>query len=169
MSTNTPVVGGHEGDGQRGSTRNAVSRMLLVGGAVFAIVGFADLALLWYPAQPNNLAWEYATVGRTMDSMPMPALGLLLMSYGVLRSPGATRRSVAVIAATFALFGLLCAFVGFLLFTSAPAVISQSPPDAADAVRRAATRHGVQSLLYPLAWLSIAWIVWQARSVRAAP
>lgn len=167
MSARAPVIGGDEAAEVLMSTRAVAARMLIVAGAAFSIVGFADLVLLWIPAQPDSLAWEYATVGRTLDMLPMPSLGLLLLAYGVLRSPGVTKRHVLLTSGTFWVFGLLCAFMAFLLFTAAPAVISQSPAGAADAVRRAATRHGVQSLLYPLAWMAIGWIISQARSKRA--
>lgn len=161
--TATKVIGGGS-DGGTPRTRGAVARMFLVAGCAFTFVGLSDLALLWLPPQVGNVAWEYATVGRTLDSMPMPTLGLLLIGFGVLRAPHPTRRGVTLVAAIFFVFGVLSAILAFLLFTSAPAVISQTPAEAADAVRRAATRHGVQSVVYPLAWFAIASIVWKAKA-----
>ncbi|MFV1988054.1 MAG: hypothetical protein ACC682_12295 [Gemmatimonadota bacterium] len=156
------VVGAGEGAG-RIRTRLVVARMLLIAGCAFALVGFADMALLWLPANPGNVAWEYATVGRTLDSLPLSSLGLLLIAYGVLRDARPTRNGVLFVSAIFILFALFTAFLAFLILTSAPAVISQTPPEAADAVRRSATRHGVQGVIYPLAWFAIAIIVWRAR------
>lgn len=164
MSSSPRLVGGQEGGSETVSTRLAVSRMLLVTGCAFAFVGFADLVLLWFPPHPGNVAWEYATVGRTLDSMPMPTLGLLLIGYGVLRRPRPTRTGVALVAAIFLVLAVMCAFFAFLVFTAAPAVLSQASPEAAEAVRRAATRHGVQGIVYPLAWLAVAAIVWKARA-----
>jgi len=155
-----PSIVGGEGETLR--TRGAVARMFLVAGCAFTFVGLTDLILLWFPPQPGNVAWEYATVGQTLDSMPMPTLGLLLIGYGVLRSPHPTRRSVRLVAAIFLALGVLTTIFAFLLFTSAPAVISQAPAEAAQAIRRAATRQGVQSVVYPLAWFAIATIVWKA-------
>lgn len=160
----TPLVG-PDGTGRPAvRTRDAVARLILIAGSTFALVGLADMALLWLPARPGNVAWEYATVGRTLDSMPMPALGLVLIGYGVLRASRPTVNGVRLVAAVFLVFGLLSLFLAFLFLTSAPAVLSQTPPEASDAVRRAATRHGVQSILYPLAWFAIAIVVWRART-----
>lgn len=148
-------------------TRATVSRMLLIGGATFALIGFTDMALLWLPASPGNVAWEYATVGRTLDSVPMSALGLLLLGYGVLRVTQPTRNGVLFVSLIFLLYGVFSSFLAFLIFTSAPAVISQTPPEALDAVRRAATRHGVQAVIYPISWFAIGITVWRARAASA--
>jgi len=158
-----PMVGGGDDRGML-RTRGVVARMFLVAGCAFTFVGLADLALLWFPPQVGNVAWEYATVGQTLDSMPMPTLGLLLIGYGVLRAPHPTPRSVTLVAATFLVLGVLSAILAFLLFTSAPAVIAQAPAEATQVVRRAATRQGVQSVVYPLAWFVIATIVWKANA-----
>ena len=145
-------------------TRAAAAGMMLVAGSTFALVGFADISLLWIPLNRASVAWEYATVGRTLDSLPMPLLGLLLLAYGVLRAPRPTRRGVAFVTMIFTLFGLLTLFMAFLIFTSAPAVISQAGVEAELAVRRAAVRHGVQGILYPFACFAIAVIVWRSRA-----
>ena len=141
--------------------------MLLVAGCAFALVGLADIALLWFPPRAGNVAWEYATVGRTLDTLPMPTLGLLLIAYGVLRQPRPTRRGIALVSAVFGLWGLFGLFLAFLIFTAAPAVLSQTPPGAVEAMRRAALRHGVQAVLYPLAWITIAVMVWRSRTTEA--
>jgi hypothetical protein len=159
-----PLVGREEARPPAVRTRHAAARLVLIAGSAFALVGIADLALLWLPARAGNVAWEYATVGRTLDSMPMVALGLVLIGYGVLRASRPTVNGVRLVAAVFFVFGLLCAFLAFLLLTSAPAVLSRTPPDAIEAMRRAATRHSLQSILYPLAWFAIAIVVWRART-----
>jgi hypothetical protein len=143
--------------------------MLLVAGSAFALVGLADIFLLWFPPNPGSVTWEYATVGRTLDSLPMPMLGLLFLAYGVLRAPQPTRHGVTFVSAIFVICGLLGVFLAFLIFTSAPAIIAQTPPEAEGAVRRAAVRHGVQAVLYPLAWFVIAVIVRRSRGAEAAP
>jgi hypothetical protein len=164
MSETGMVVGGDGGGPGTLRTRVVVSRMLLIAGCAFALIGFTDMVLLWMPANPGNVAWEYATVGRTLDSLPLSSLGLVLIGYGVLRAARPTRNGVLIVSAIFILFAVFTAFLAFLIFTSAPAVISQTPPEAADAVRRAATRHGVQGVIYPLAWLVIGVTVWRARN-----
>lgn len=161
MNRPTPVL--VKGEETRVRTRSAVSGMFLTAGAAFALVGLADIALLWYPPHAGSVAWEYATVGRTLDALPMPTLGLLLVAYGVLRQSMPTRRGVAVASLMFGLWAVFGLFLAFLIFTSAPAVLSQSPPEAVEALRRSALRHGVQAILYPLAWTVIAVLIWKVR------
>lgn len=164
MSTARPLVGGGDPAAPHVRTRDSVARMMLIAGSTFSLVGIADMALLWLPLRPGSVAWEYATVGRTLDSMPMPALGLVLIGYGVLRAARPTVNGVRLVAAIFFVLALLSGFLSFLLLTSAPAVLSQTPPEAVEAVRRAAIRHGVQSILYPLAWFAVAVVVWRTRT-----
>lgn len=168
MTSPRPIVGGTDTGSPAVRTREVVARLLLIAGATFALVGIVDMALLWLPLRPGNVAWEYSTVGRTLDSMPMPALGLVLIGYGVLRAARPTANGVRLVAAIFFTLAMMSCVLSFLLLTSAPAVLVQTPAEAVEAVRRAAIRHGVQSILYPLAWFAIAVVVWRARTTDEA-
>ncbi|MDX1394143.1 MAG: hypothetical protein R3195_07125 [Gemmatimonadota bacterium] len=138
------------------SLRGPMARILLIAGFAFTFVALVDMILLWFPAAPGNVAWEYATVGRTLDSMPLSALGLLLITYGVLRAPRRAPRAPALIATLFAVYAVVCLLLAFFLFTSAPAVLSQTPAEALGTVRRATIRNGIQAVVYPLSWIAIA-------------
>ena len=145
------------------SSRGPMSRIFFIAGVAFTLVACVDLILLWFPTDAGNVAWEYATVGRTLDSLPLSALGLLLITYGVLRAPSHTARTLGLVGALFVAYTVLCLILAFLLFTSAPAVLSQTPPAALNAVRRAAIRNGVQSVVYPVCWIAIAVTALRAR------
>lgn len=162
------VVGSGDGAADVG-TRGPVSRMFIVAGSAFALVGTLDLLLLWMPVRLDNLAWEYATVARTFDAIPMPVLGLLLIAFGSLRQGKVARRRIRLVAAAFFALGILSAALGLLLLTSVPAVLSQTPPEAAEAARRAAARHATQAVVYPVAWLAVAVGLWKARAQEGAP
>lgn len=142
--------------------------MFIVAGAAFALTGTLDLLLLWMPVRLDSLAWEYATVGRTFDAIPMPALGLLLVAFGSLRQGRVPRRRIRIVAAAFFTLGVLSVGLGLLLLTSVPAVLSQTPVEAAEPARRAAARHVSQAVIYPVAWLAIAWGLWKARALESA-
>lgn len=157
------MVVGAAGDPTDVATRAPVSRMFIVAGLAFALVGTLDLLLLWMPVRLNSLAWEYATVARTFDAIPMPALGLLLVAFGSLRQGRVPRRRIRIVAATFAMLGVLSVGLGLLLLTAVPAVLSQTPVEAAEAARRAAARHATQAVVYPVAWLTVAVGLWKAR------
>lgn len=164
-----PIVVGASEDPTDVGTRAPVSRMLVVAGSAFALVGTLDLLLLWMPVRLDSLAWEYATVARTFDAIPMPVLGLLLIAFGSLRQGRVPRRRIRLVAATFFALGILSVALGLLLLTSIPAVLSQTPPEAAEAARRAAARHVTQAVIYPVAWLAVAVGLWKARSLEGTP
>lgn len=131
-------------------------------GAAFLIVGLVDLGLLWIPVRMDSVAWEFATIGRTLDGLPMPALGIVLVAYGASRHPRLGLRSLRGFAGAFAFLALVLAVLAGLFATLAPAVLSQTPIEALEGVRRGVIRHAVQALVYPLAFLSLALILWRA-------
>ena len=146
--------------------RAAAYSLVMIVGLAFFVVGLVDLVLLWIPVRFQSAAWEFATVGRTLDGLPMPALGLTLAVFGSLRHPRARPswwRSAAVLftAATT----LLCA-LAVLFATSAPAVLTETPPEAMEGIRRAAVRHGVQAAVYPVCFAIASAFLWKARRVR---
>lgn len=158
-----PVVLTKRGPPQR--DRDARGRgytLLTLFGAAFALVGLADLLLLWLPVRFESLAWEFATVGRTLDALPMAALGLMLIGYAALGRQPSPRRLGAV-AVLFGFMATLLVVLAILYLTSAPAVLAGTPAEAADSVRRAAIRHGIQAVVYPLVFAAGAVIAWRTR------
>jgi len=144
------------------STRLPSAQVFLASGIAFALVGAIDIGLLWFPLRFGNVAWEYATVGRSLDSIPMPALGLVLVAFGALRHPKVTGPRLRLVSGGFILLGLCMTTLALLLLTSAPAVLSQTPPEAMQAAGRAAARHTLQAIVYPLAWFTVAGALWKA-------
>lgn len=141
-----------------GSTRGVVLAAL---GVAFLLVGTVDLALLWIPAHFDTLSWEFATVGRTLDGLPLAILGLGLLTYGATRSPRAGRGRARAFAAAFTAAALLVAAMGLLFVTALPTVLQQTGAEALEGVRRAAIRHGVQIVVYPASFALIAAVLWR--------
>jgi hypothetical protein len=52
-------------------------------GIVFLVVGGTDLLLGWIPVRFGNPEWEFGTVSRTFDNLPITALGLVLVLASV--------------------------------------------------------------------------------------
>jgi hypothetical protein len=153
---------GASGPERRGpEARSATSLVLVFLGAAFALVGLTDLLLLWFPLGFGNPAWEYATLGRTFDALPMPTLGLGLVAYGLGHSPRFHRDGLKVTAAVFAALALIILAMTLLFVTVAPVVISNTPAEAAAGVKRSAVRHGVQAVVYPIAFWAIAYLLWK--------
>jgi hypothetical protein len=138
----------------------------MVVGAAFLAVGLVDLVLLWIPLRFESIAWEFATVGRTLDALPMPVLGLTLLAFGSLRHPRSRsmwRRSAAILFTVAAI--LLCALAA-LIATSALAVLAETPPEAMAGIRRAAIRHSVQAAVYPLCFAVVSFLLWRGNRSR---
>lgn len=80
--------------------------LFLIGGLIFTLVGWVDLALFYYPARFGQPEWEFATVAQTMDALPLPTLGLLMFALAARASDArlAWRRLVAALAILAILF-----------------------------------------------------------------
>ena len=144
-------------------SRVAAAQLLMVPGVTFLVVGMVDLVLLWIPTQMDSVAWEFATVGRTLDGLPMAVLGLVLLAYGASRHPRFGRRALRGFAGVFAVSALALIALGVLFATLAPAVLSQTPREAVEGVQRAVVRHAVQALVYPIAFVTLALALWRSR------
>lgn len=142
--------------------RVAAALIPILLGVTFMLVGLVDLVLLWIPLHMDSVAWEFATIGRTLDGFPMPALGIGLLAYGACRHPRARPHSLRGLAGMFAFFAFLLVVIAVLFATLAPAVLSQTPAEALDGARRGVIRHAVQAALYPIAFWSLTVILWRS-------
>jgi hypothetical protein len=140
-------------------SRSALLLLLLGGG--FFLIGCVDSLLLWIPTRFSSVAWEFATVGRTLDGLPMPALGLGLMTYGAVRHPRMGRSWMRAFGILFGVSAMLLVMAAILFATSAPAVLTSTPSEAVEGVRRAVFRHGFQAVIYPVVMASIAALMWR--------
>ncbi len=154
--TEGPVLVSREPRERGRSTRPTAALVLAIFGVAFAVVGLVDLVLLWIPTRLDTVAWEFATVGRTLEGLPMPLLGLGLLTYGLARHPKWGLSRVRGMGIAFAVLAVPVAALGVLLLTSAPAVLSQTPPGAVAGVRRAVILHAVQAVVYLLTLVAVA-------------
>jgi hypothetical protein len=79
--------------------------ILLGAGLVLALIGWIDIALLWYPLQLTNLEWEFSTVTAAINALPLATMGMTLAAVAAV-----ARRSRAV-AQVLGTFSLLVIFV----------------------------------------------------------
>ena len=139
-------------------------------GLVFAVVGFTDLALVWYPANFGSAEFEFGSVTQTMNSLPLPTLGLtLLLASGVARgSKWAVRLSVvALLLVVVAILGM-----ALLHLTTVPqALKAPVEPLARTGLKKAIAKTVLQFLMYPLALLYVSVKAWRhaSASTRAVP
>ena len=148
------------------SSRSTAYTIVMVVGLAFFVVGLVDLVLLWIPVRFQSAAWEFATVGRTLDAVPMPALGLTLVVFGSLRHSLARLSWWRSAAALFTCGTVLFCALAILFATSAPAILAETPPEAMAGIRRAAIRHGVQAAVYPVCFAIASAFLWKSRPER---
>jgi hypothetical protein len=118
-------------------------------GLVFVIIGCTDLAMAWYPVLIGNPQWEFGTVSRTYDNLPLTSLGLgLLLGAGVARGVKWWTRIAAVLFLVLALLVI----GGLVLYaTNIPlALRSVSDPLALSGLKRAIVKALVQGIMYGL-------------------
>lgn len=129
-------------------------------GAVLAIIGAVDLALVWYPMNWGNPAWEFGTVSASLDVMPVLTLGLgLLLGAGVARGRRGWIRTVAVV---MIISGVTILLAGALYATTIPiALDSVSDPLVRLGVKKAILKALIQMLLYPAAFFWLAGKSWR--------
>jgi hypothetical protein len=118
-------------------------------GLAFFLIGALDLAMGWVPLRLGNPEWEFGTVSRTFDNLPITALGLtLLLASAAARGVDWAIRAAGLIALLLALF----LFAGFVIYLLDVPVAFRAVGESAarSGLKRAVTKALVQGLLYPI-------------------
>jgi len=131
--------------------------VLLVMGWLFVIVGLLNIVLLWWPLQMGNPEYEFASVAASLDSLPLPTMGLAF----ALAASRASGRPTSAKAA------MVIAVVVAVLVVLAAALYGLDVPLALNAVKAGPIRLGIlksimkvsaQAVLYPVALIAFARI-----------
>lgn len=140
----------------------AIANLFVAVGTAFALVGLVDLGLLWTPVRIGTPGWEFTTVSRTLTNVPMPAFGLVLVAYGLIRHPSSRPAWTLCAAVVFGLLAVVLALMGALYALSAPAVIKQAGPDALEALTRVIIKNGTEIVVYPVTFGFVSIMLWRA-------
>jgi hypothetical protein len=153
---------------RRGAPSPTVGWELLawVAGA-FVVVGLTDLLLGWIPVRLGNPEWEFGTVSRTLDNLPITLLGLALLHASVAaRGIDWALRATSLLALVLAGILLVGLVVYALDLPLAFRVVTD--PAARSGLERAVVKALVQGTLYPTVLLTIG-IKGIRQTVRARP
>lgn len=164
MSDPKIVVGQAEGAKRGLKAGGPEWRVLLMVGAVLAVVGAVDIALVWYPARFGVAEFEFASVATSLNTMPVVTLGLGLV---VAASSALEVRSLA-----WSTVGLSAA-VGLFLLASAVlygltlplALQAEVEPIIMTGIKKQAAKSAVQLVAYGVAYLLL--VRWAFRIARA--
>jgi hypothetical protein len=134
--------------------------LFLVAGAAFMVVGWTDIALLWRPLLLDNMEWRFSTITASVNALPLPTLGLVLVGVA-----GLAKRRVGTIMAGGALAAILGAIIliAGALFASA-AVVGRPLIEAEMMVlfTRAVTKTGILVAVYVLLHTWLAWTLFRS-------
>lgn len=137
--------------------------LLGVAGWVFLLAGVADVGLAWIPLRLGNPEWEFGTITRSLEALPVPFLGAaLILAAGVARGRvWWGRLGVGVLAA----LALWVVFSGVLYGLNVPlALRSVKQPEALYGLKKAVFRTSLQVVLYAVTASLMVWL--GARTLR---
>lgn len=134
---------------------------MLATSVALLLVTLVDLVILWIPVRFGTAAWESATITRTLTSMPLILVSLVLAGLGLMTRPGVSEawlRGLSVVMAGAALFVVA---VGALYALAVPAVFAQVEAGSSDAAMRAVVKTATELVAYPIALAVMAAAAWR--------
>ena len=115
-------------------------------GIAFVIIGSLDIGLAWFPFALGSAEWEFGTIGASLNGLPLPGLGLMLILAGGVARESTIQIRIAAIAS--AALVVLLVVLGFLYVTVIPVALAE--------VQNAVVRAGLmKSIVKALALLVI--------------
>lgn len=128
-------------------------------GGALALIGAADLLLLWIPMSWGNPEWELGTVSVHFDSMPLATIGLGLYAAGVLRRGWVRMARVLATACALAAIAMMTIWLIYLL--DVPPMLRAAPPAAQLPFAKAAIKTACFALTYAGLYLWFARSLWR--------
>jgi hypothetical protein len=156
------------------ATPQNLAPLLIAVGIALAVAGWLDVLLFYWPPQFGDKGWEFGTVAQTMDSLPLPSLGLALLAIG-LRGSAASRLFTRPFALGLILVALACAGLLALFCLdietayravgrAARAVVAQGGapnPYLSSDVKRGIAKTVVLGVTYILLYASLGFQMWR--------
>jgi hypothetical protein len=152
-----------------GSTPRGVVRLLAAAGITLALVGVGDVALFLWPLRLGDAEWEFGTVARLIDALPVPTMSALLIGLAAIgaRDKGFGPRVLAIVLAlgACALLFLLSLFlldvpVAFRAVAVAAGPGRPTDPAIHSGLMRAVTKTFAFGGAYALGWGAMARVLW---------
>lgn len=141
----------------------AVWKMIAPVGVAFLLVGLADIALSWYPVRFGTPEWEFGTIGTTLNNMPLPTLGLMILAGWAAVTE--RRTPVKVFGVLMMVVGLVLAGLVVLYLLTLPpawgAVTAVEDPTLQVAAKKGIAKSLVQAVAYPAIYLLVGWNAWR--------
>ncbi len=162
------------------ATPASLAPLLMAAGIALAIAGWLDVLLFYWPPHFGDKGWEFGTIAQTMDALPLPTLGLLLLAMG-LRGAAAGRMwtrpmALGLTGVALACAGLLALFcldidtAYIAMNRAARAALAQGGapnPYLSSDLKRGIAKTVILGATYAVTYASLAWIMWRGPSTYA--
>ena len=131
--------------------------LLQVMGWLFVIVGLLNIVLLWWPLQMGNPEYEFASVAASLDSLPLPTMGLAFALAASRALGNTTGAKVAMVTAVaLAVLVVLAAVLYGLDVPLALKAVKEGPVRLG--IMKSILKVSAQAVLYPVALIAFARI-----------
>ena len=135
-------------------------------GLAIAVVGWFDLALLWYPLRFGDPEWEFGTISAHLDGMPLGTVGLAMLVAGAIGRGWRRGARILAVLCLLVVVGLLAISVIYLL--DVPLALPATAPQVRPVIMKAMLKAGVFSATYTVLYAWLAWFLWRCtRLVKA--
>lgn len=124
-------------------------------GWLFVVVGLLNIVLIWIPLQVGNPEFEFGAAANSLDSLPLPTMGLVwAMAAG--RARANARGTTVAVGITY-LLALLVVGAGALYWLDVPlALQAVKEPMIRLGIDKSILKVTVQAVLYPVALVAMA-------------
>jgi len=124
--------------------------LLLVMGWLFVVVGLLNIVLIWVPLRLGVPEYEFSSVAASLDSLPLPAMGLVF-ALAASRAQGRSRSGLiaTVVAYALAVLILASAVLYWLDVPLALKAVKDSMPRLG--IMKSVVKVSAQAVLYPIA------------------
>lgn len=159
-----PVVSAH------GDSRTAVEqadnasgwKYLFVLGIAVAVIGFIDIAILFFPPQWASLDWEFGTLNGVVEGLPLFTIGVGAMCAAAVANGWVlTRRLMALLTM---LMALLLVVIGIMFTLDVFAVLKVVQPAMKPTLKLTAVKISLMTMTYFVLYLALG--VWTWRRLR---
>lgn len=124
-------------------------------GLLVSLVGLIELAFAWWPLEFGNLEWEFGTVSRTFDGLPLLTVGAAAILGGAVHREA--RKLLALLGIVAGLGVLVLVGLAVFYAITIPAAMQIAPPPVQQALVEASVRTGMFMLLYISGYTWMSW------------
>ena len=134
-------------------------RIVTALGAALTVVGWTDLALLWFPSNFGSPEWEFGTISGHFDGMPLGTLGLVTLCIAALGL--GRRRTARVLAAILMTIAVTLLGIFALYLLNVPVALGGVPPQLVPTIQKAILKTTVFAVTYLALYGWLALYLWR--------